>query len=60
MHPQIEEYIRPKNLDDAVAILRDPNRNAIPVAGAEVGVATPYNEVVTSIIRAKEVRLGLR
>ena len=39
MHPQIEEYIRPQSLDDAVAILRDPNRNAIPVAGAtEIGL----------------------
>lgn len=38
----------------------DAINGAIPVAGAQVGVATPYNEVVTSIIRAKEVRLGLR
>jgi 2-dehydropantoate 2-reductase len=38
----------------------DAINGAIPPAGAEVGVPTPYNEVVTSIIRAKEVRLGLR
>ena len=33
---------------------------AIPLAGKEVGVATPFNETVTALIRAKERRMGVR
>jgi 2-dehydropantoate 2-reductase len=38
----------------------DAINGAIPPAGREVGVATPINDVVTALVRAKEARLGLR
>ena len=38
----------------------DAINGAIPPAGAEVGIAAPYNEVVSSLVRAKERRLGVR
>jgi 2-dehydropantoate 2-reductase len=38
----------------------DAINGAIPVAGAAVGVATPYNTVVSALVRAKERRMGVR
>ena len=38
----------------------DNINGAIPMAGKEVGVATPFNETVTALIRAKERRMGVR
>lgn len=38
----------------------DAINGAIPVRGTAIGVPTPYNEVVTALVKAKEVRLGLR
>jgi 2-dehydropantoate 2-reductase len=38
----------------------DAINGAIPVAGKAVGVATPYNTVVSALVRAKERRLGVR
>ena len=33
---------------------------AIPVAGKPLGVPTPYNEVISALVRAKERRMGVR
>lgn len=33
---------------------------AIPVEGERIDVSTPYNSVVTAVVRAKERHLGLR
>jgi len=33
---------------------------AIPVAAKAVGVAAPYNEVISALVRAKERRMGVR
>jgi 2-dehydropantoate 2-reductase len=38
----------------------DAINGAIPVAGKALGVATPYNTVVSALVRAKERRLGVR
>jgi 2-dehydropantoate 2-reductase len=38
----------------------DVINGAIPVQGAKLGVPTPFNTVVSSLVRAKEARLGLR
>jgi 2-dehydropantoate 2-reductase len=38
----------------------DAINGAIPVAGEAAGVATPYNTVVSALVRAKERRLGAR
>ena len=38
----------------------DAINGAIPPAGREVGVAAPYNETVSALVRAKERRLGVR
>jgi 2-dehydropantoate 2-reductase len=38
----------------------DAINGAIPVAGAPLGVATPYNTVVSALVRVKERRLGVR
>ncbi len=38
----------------------DVINGAIPVAARAVGIDTPYNDVVTALVKAKEVRLGLR
>ena len=38
----------------------DVINGAIPVAARAVGIDTPYNDVVTSLVKAKEARLGLR
>ncbi len=33
---------------------------AIPVAGTPLGVATPFNDVISALVRAKERRMGVR
>lgn len=38
----------------------DVINGAVPVAARAVGIDTPYNDVVTALVRAKEARLGLR
>ena len=38
----------------------DAINGAIPPAGREVGIAAPYNETVSALVRAKEQRLGVR
>ena len=38
----------------------DSINGAIPPAGREVGIAAPYNETVSALVRAKERRLGVR
>lgn len=38
----------------------DAINGAIPPAGREVGIAAPYNETVCALVRAKELRLGVR
>ena len=38
----------------------DVINGAIPVAARAVGIDTPYNDVVTALVKAKEARLGLR
>ena len=38
----------------------DAINGAIPVAGKALGVPTPYNTVVSALVRAKERRLGVR
>jgi 2-dehydropantoate 2-reductase len=38
----------------------DAINGAIPLAARAVGVATPYNEVISALVRAKERRLGVR
>jgi 2-dehydropantoate 2-reductase len=38
----------------------DAINGAIPVAGQALGVPTPYNTVVSALVRAKERRLGVR
>ncbi|HTS52737.1 MAG TPA: 2-dehydropantoate 2-reductase [Burkholderiales bacterium] len=38
----------------------DAINGAIPPAAAEVGLAAPYNEVISSLVRAKERRMGVR
>jgi 2-dehydropantoate 2-reductase len=38
----------------------DVINGAIPVQGKKLGVPTPFNTVVSALVRAKEVRLGLR
>jgi 2-dehydropantoate 2-reductase len=38
----------------------DVINGAIPVEGEKLGVSTPYNTVVTALVRAKERHLGLR
>ena len=37
----------------------DAINGAIPPAGREVGIAAPYNETVSALVRAKEQRLGV-
>jgi 2-dehydropantoate 2-reductase len=38
----------------------DAINGAIPVAGKDVGVAAPYNEAISNLVRAKERRMGVR
>lgn len=38
----------------------DAINGAIPVAGAPLGVPTPYNTVVSALVRVKERKLGVR
>ena len=38
----------------------DAINGAIPRVGGEVGVATPVNDVVCALVRAKERRMGVR
>jgi 2-dehydropantoate 2-reductase len=38
----------------------DAINGAIPPAGKAVGVAAPYNEVISNLVRAKERRMGVR
>ena len=38
----------------------DAINGAIPPAAAAVGVAAPYNEVISGLVRAKERRMGVR
>ncbi|MBL27127.1 MAG: 2-dehydropantoate 2-reductase [Rhodospirillaceae bacterium] len=38
----------------------DAINGAIPVRGRAIGVPTPFNDVITALVKAKEVRLGLR
>jgi 2-dehydropantoate 2-reductase len=38
----------------------DAINGAIPPAAAAVGLAAPYNEVITGLVRAKERRMGVR
>lgn len=38
----------------------DNINGAIPLAGEEVGVATPFNETVSALVRAKERRMDVR
>jgi 2-dehydropantoate 2-reductase len=38
----------------------DAINGAIPPAAAAVGLAAPYNEVISSLVRAKERRMGVR
>ena len=38
----------------------DAINGAIPPAGREVGIAAPYNQTVSALVRAKEQRLGVR
>ena len=38
----------------------DAINGAIPPAAKAVGVAAPYNEVISGLVRAKERRMGVR
>ena len=38
----------------------DAINGAIPIVGRAVGVATPFNETVSALVRAKERRMGVR
>lgn len=54
---------RPSMLLDAMAGRLseiDYINGAIPVAGTPLGVATPYNTVVSTLVRAKERKMGVR
>jgi 2-dehydropantoate 2-reductase len=52
---------RPSMLLDLMAMRRseiDAINGAIPPAARDVGLAAPYNEVISGLVRAKERRLG--
>ena len=56
-------HARPSMLLDYLAGRRceiDVINGAIPTEGKKVGVAAPYNTVVSALVRAREHRLGIR
>ena len=56
-------HARPSMLLDHIANRAseiDNINGAIPLAGVEVGVDTPFNDIVSALVRAKERRMGVR
>jgi len=56
-------HARPSMLLDHIANRAseiDNINGAIPIAGVEVGVDTPFNDIVSALVRAKERRMGVR
>jgi carbon-monoxide dehydrogenase medium subunit len=51
MLAHIENYFRPQSLDEALALLGDPNNNAIPLAGATaVGINQGVRHAVKTLV----------